>query len=122
VPRYRAVPRFPATSRDLSLEVPIDLPASAVVSALVHAESEATTEGDDPPRLSAGDRGRARIEVLEDYRGQGVPDGHRALLLRLHYRAESRSVTDAEVQERHAAVVDAACRALRARAPTIKPR
>jgi phenylalanyl-tRNA synthetase beta chain len=130
VPRYRPVPRFPATSRDLSLEVPLDLPASAVVSALVHAESEAPVSsrpsgadgGDDPPRLSVGDRGRARIEVLEDYRGQGVPEGHRALLLRLHYRAEGRSVTDAEVQERHAAVVDAACRALRARAPSVKPR
>jgi phenylalanyl-tRNA synthetase beta chain len=121
VPRYRAVPRFPSTARDLSLEVPLDLPAAAVIAALVEAEATAVG-GEDPPRLSAGDRSRERIEVLEDYRGQGVPDGQRALLLRLHYRAEGRSVTDAEVQERHAAVVEAACAILRERAPSVRPR
>ena len=36
-------------------------------------------------------------------------DGRRALLLRLHYRAATRSVTDSEVQSLHDAIVTRAC-------------
>jgi phenylalanyl-tRNA synthetase beta chain len=122
VVRYAALPRFPATSRDLSLEIPIDLPAARIVDALRQAEAEVPATGDDPPRLAAGDRGQGAVEVLEDYRGQGVPEGSRALLLRLHYRATHRSVTDDEVQGRHAEIVERACQALRDRAPSIRTR
>lgn len=102
----REIPRFPATSRDLSLEIPVALPAAAVVAALRLAATAAPATGDDPPR--PGDA----IEVLEDYRGAGVPEGHRALLLRLHYAAAGRTLTDAEVQALHDALVDAARRTL----------
>jgi phenylalanyl-tRNA synthetase beta chain len=122
VPGYEAVPRFPATSRDLSLEVPVELPAARVVAALLAAESDVAPTGDDPARLAPGDTSGARIEVLEDYRGEGVPAGARALLLRLHYRAQGRSVTDAEVQARHQALVEHACAALRKDAVAVRPR
>ena len=121
VPTFEAVPRFPATSRDLSLEVPIDLPASRVVAALQAAEAEVPVDGERPVRLAPGDTSSARIEVLDDYR-DGVPEGARALLLRLHYRAPGRSVTDAEVQTRHQALVDHACEALRKDAPSVRTR
>ncbi|MBL8969602.1 MAG: hypothetical protein JNK56_03420, partial [Myxococcales bacterium] len=62
------------------------------------------------------------IELLEDYRGAGVPEGHRALLLRLHYAAAGRTVTDLEVSPQHAAIVERACLALRERAPGVRPR
>ena len=124
-PRYRDLPRFPSTSRDLSLEIPIDLPAAVVVAALRDAADRIETSrppAEDVPRLAAGDRGREAIEVREDYRGEGIPAGARALLLRLHYRARERSVTDAEVQELHAAIVERACETLRPRAPGIRSR
>jgi phenylalanyl-tRNA synthetase beta chain len=70
--------------------MPIALPAAAVLAALRSAAEPGT--GDDPVHLQA-----EGIEVLEDYRGAGVPDGHRALLLRLHYAAAARTLTDAEV-------------------------
>ena len=112
----REIARFPVTSRDLSLEIPVTLPASAVVTALRTAAGEAAVSGDDPPRLDDA------IEVLEDYRGAGVPEDHRALLLRLHYAAAGRTLTDAEVQALHAAIVEATCADLRRRAPTVRAR
>ncbi|MBA3549825.1 MAG: hypothetical protein H0T76_25375 [Nannocystis sp.] len=51
-----------------------------------------------------------------------MPAGHRALLLRLHYAAHSRSVTDTEVQTLHAAIVEHACAHLRTLAATVRPR
>ena len=119
---YTEVPRFPSTARDLSLEIPTDLPAADVVDALRRAEAEGVPDGDDPPRLASGERGNAAIEVIEDYRGEGIADGQRALLLRLHYRARARSITDAEVQARHEAVVETAMATLRPRAPKVRQR
>ncbi len=113
----REIPRFPATSRDLSLEVPIALPAAEVLAALRSAGAAQPASGDDPVHLQADG-----MEVLEDYRGAGVPEGHRALLLRLHYAAAGRSVTDLEVSPQHAAIVERACLALRGRAPGVRPR
>lgn len=112
----REIARFPVTSRDLSLEIPVTLPASAVVAALRSSSAAAAVTGDDPPRLDGS------IEVLEDYRGAGVPADHRALLLRLHYGAAGRTLTDAEVQALHAAIVEQATAELRTRAPTVRAR
>ncbi|MCR9165486.1 MAG: phenylalanine--tRNA ligase subunit beta [Nannocystaceae bacterium] len=121
VARHQALPRFPSTSRDLSLEIPIRTPASAVTDALARAEAKAE-HAQDGPRLAQGDTAGGAIEIVEDYRGAGVPEGHRALLLRLHYRAPGRSVTDDEVQALHGAVVQAAVAALCADVPSIRVR
>ncbi|MEZ4430355.1 MAG: hypothetical protein R3A51_21965 [Nannocystaceae bacterium] len=112
--RHGSIPRFPETSRDLSLELPITVPAADVVEAL---EVGATAilealEGDDPIRLVGAGAAAQAIEVLEDYRGKGIPDGRRALLLRLHYGAAGRSVTDAEAQVVHQQIVERAQRSL----------
>ncbi|MGH1340695.1 MAG: phenylalanine--tRNA ligase subunit beta [Nannocystales bacterium] len=121
VARHQTLPRFPSTSRDLSLEIPIRTAASRVVDALLGAEAKAE-HSEDGPRLSQGDTAGGAIEIVEDYRGKGVPEGHRALLLRLHYRAPQRSVTDDEVQALHAAVVAAALAELQAVAASIRVR
>ncbi len=121
VARHQTLPRFPSTSRDLSLEIPIRTPAASVVEALMTAEGKAE-HTPDGPRLSRGDTAGGAIEIVEDYRGKGVPQGHRALLLRLHYRAPARSVTDDEVQILHAAVVEAAVTKLKASAASIRVR
>lgn len=121
VARHQTLPRFPSTSRDLSLEIPITTPAAVIVDALGTAEAGAE-HAQDGPRLSRGDTAGGAIELVEDYRGQGVPEGHRALLLRLHYRAPERSVTDDEVQALHAAVVASALAALKTSIPSIRVR
>lgn len=128
---FVALPRFPTTSRDLSLDLAVELPAAEVVAALEAAAAgdaaravQAELSADDPPRLSPGDAGEGAvaIAVVEDYRGQGVDDGRRALLLRLGYRASERTVTDDEVQALHAAIVEAALETLRRRDPRARAR
>ena len=96
------------------------LPAAEVVAALRDAARACLASGEDPVQLQGS--GQGGVEVLEDYRGAGVPDAHRALLLRLHYAASGRSVTDAEVQALHAAIVEHACARLRGQAPSVRPR
>jgi phenylalanyl-tRNA synthetase beta chain len=112
---FEAVPRFPATTRDVSIDLADAVVASQVIetirrqdASIVPAES-----ADDPARLQRGDRGDGAIEVVEAYRGEGVAPGRRALLLRLHYRAKERSVTDGEVQAHHDAVVEGTVAQLR---------
>jgi len=126
VAKFSPLPRFPATSRDVSLEVPQSLPSSVVIDALREAAAAIDQSGppdsEDPPRLARGDEGDAAVEVVEDYRGEGISTEHKALLVRLYYRAGRRSVTDAEVQLLHDAIVSRACEALAAAAPGIRRR
>jgi phenylalanyl-tRNA synthetase beta chain len=105
VPQLRALPRFPATSRDLSLDVAVAVPAATIVAQVEEIAASVAGDGDDPPRLGVGDRGDAAIELVEDYRGEGIAPGRRALLVRMHYRCASRSVTDVEVQSLHELIV-----------------
>ena len=110
------LPRFPATSRDISLDLAVEISAATVVAALARsaaALSDPPSDPDDPVVLAPADHGRTAIEVVEDYRGKGVEPGRRALLLRLGYRAHGRSVSDAEVQARHEAIIAGALDDLR---------
>jgi len=114
VPIAHERPRFPATSRDLSLEIPTTFAAVKVVDALVAAAAAAAperTSGDDPARL-LGDGIAPGVEVVEDYRGRGIDEGRRALLLRLHYRAAGRTLTDGEIHKLHDVIVQGAIEAL----------
>ena len=124
-----ALPRFPATRRDLSLDLAVDLPAAEVVEAILEAAAseaaaavQAELSTDDPPRLAPDDAGHRAVEVVEDYRGQGVDEGRRALLLRLGYRARERTVTDDEVQRLHTVLVEQALQRLRPRDPQARAR
>ncbi len=121
VPQFAAVPRFPGTARDLSIDVSIALPVARIVAALDAAAARNVGEGEDPPRLvpaqwraHGDDVGSGAIVLIEDYRGEGVAPSRRALLLRMHYGARTRSVTDAEVQQSYEATVESACAELRA--------
>ena len=91
------LPRHPAIARDVSLLVDVDVPAARVEEAL-----RATHE-----TLLVG------AEVVEDYRDPAhVPAGKKALLWALTYRAPDRTLTDAEVEAAHEALVGRACQDL----------
>jgi phenylalanyl-tRNA synthetase beta chain len=122
VPQFTAVPRFPRTSRDVSLDVAITLPVRRVIDALAAAALRHEPAGEDPPRLVAGDRGTGSIELVEDYRAQGIAAGRRALLLRMHYACRTRSMTDAEVQPSYEKTVEDACAELRSVDPDVRRR
>jgi phenylalanyl-tRNA synthetase beta chain len=122
---YRELARFPASARDLSLDLSITVPASVVVEIFGEAACKLAGEraaSEDPVVLESSSDARSAIELREDWRGQGVADGRRALLLRLHYRARERSVTDVEVQALHDALVERASTKLLAIDPDLRVR
>ena len=80
--RAQALPRFPSSSRDVSIVVDATLPATAVRGTIRRAA---------PPTLVS-------VEEFDRYQGKGVADGRCSLSLRLVFRAADRTLTDAEVQ------------------------
>lgn len=74
---------YPAATQDLSLMVAIDVPAAAVAAAV---------------RDGAGEL-LEHLELVDDYRGQGVPVGAKSLTFALRFRAEDRTLTAAEASE-----------------------
>jgi phenylalanyl-tRNA synthetase beta chain len=89
--RFQSLPRFPASARDLSLVVREDVPAGDVE----HAARDA-----------AGDLAE-EVALFDRFVGGSVPAGHASLALHVVYRAPDRTLTDVDVDARHALVVAA---------------
>ncbi len=87
--RFVPLPRFPSSSRDMSLVVRDDVAAGDVE----HAAREA-----------AGDLAE-QVALFNRFVGGSVPAGHASLALHVVYRAPDRTLTDADVDARHAQVV-----------------
>jgi phenylalanyl-tRNA synthetase beta chain len=119
---FEGIEAFPSTARDLSLDVRIDLHASTIVEQLSAAALEVLSESEAGVELADAGPSRGEIEIVEDYRGRGVEEGRRALLLRLQYRAAGRTITDAEVQPLHAEIVRRVCVSLASSDPGVRAR
>jgi phenylalanyl-tRNA synthetase beta chain len=95
--RYAPVPRLPAVTRDIALVVREEVPAGNVEKVI---------------RDAAGDLCES-VQIFDVFRGPSLPAGHRSLAFHVVYRdpraatapSEARTLTDREVDERHAAVV-----------------
>lgn len=84
------IPRFPAVTRDISLFVDEYLPAGDVLALIEQAQV---------PLME-------RVTVLEEYRDpQKVPAGKKGLLWSITYRSHQSTLTDAEVDSAHEAIV-----------------
>jgi phenylalanyl-tRNA synthetase beta chain len=81
--RYQPLPTQPALVRDLSLVLPAGVTAAAVKDVL-RREGGALLE---------------RLEVLDEYRGPGLPEGTRGVTWRCTFRDPegTRTLTDREV-------------------------
>ena len=90
--RAVAPPRFPSAARDISFWIAANVDADAQRSAM----------------QAAGESLLQNVAVLEDFRdGRFVPPGQKGMLWTLTYRAEDRTLTDAEVDAAHARVLGA---------------
>jgi phenylalanyl-tRNA synthetase beta chain len=87
--RFTPLPRFPASTRDLAVVVADAVPAGEVERAV---------------REAAGDLAE-EVALFDRFAGGAVPAGHASLALHVVYRAPDRTLTDAEVDQRHARVV-----------------
>jgi phenylalanyl-tRNA synthetase beta chain len=99
-PQYSAIPRLPAATRDLSLVVRDDVLAGSVVSLLERAGGELCE----------------RVELLGLFRGGSLAAGQKSLTFRIVCRdprariphAEARTLTDKEVDELQARMLQTA--------------
>jgi phenylalanyl-tRNA synthetase beta chain len=89
--RFASLPRFPASTRDLAVVVRDDVPAGDVE----HAARDA-----------AGDLAE-EVTLFDRFVGGPVPSGHASLALHVVYRAPDRTLTDADIDARHALVLAA---------------
>ncbi len=74
---------FPAATQDVSLVVGADVPAGEIRATL--------SEG-------AGDLLES-VRLVDDYRGDGLPEGSKSLTFALRFRADDRTLTAAEATE-----------------------
>jgi phenylalanyl-tRNA synthetase beta chain len=82
--RYQPLPTTPATTFDLALLVPDEKTASEVEVVL---------------RRSGGEL-LERVELFDEYRGVGLPEGVRSLAWRLTFRDPVRTLRDKEIEGR----------------------
>lgn len=87
--KYRAISRFPAISQDLAVVVGVDVPTAQVAAAL---------------RKYAGADLEA-LELFDVYEGAQVGAGKRSLAYRLTFRAQNRTLSDADVNKVRAKIV-----------------
>ena len=74
---------FPAATQDVSLVLRADVPAAEVRAALAEGAGELLES----------------VRLVDDYRGQGVPEGQKSLTFALRFRATDRTLTAAEASE-----------------------
>ncbi len=86
--RAAPLPRFPAAHRDLAVLAAGGVPAATVVQTIRQAGQGLLSE----------------VRLFDVYTGQGIPEGTRSLAFALTYRAEDRTLTDAEVERVHGAI------------------
>lgn len=98
----RPIPRYPSSSRDVSLLVPRRLAASAAIEVVERLA--------DPCIES--------ISVFDEYTGAGIDEADKALGYTIVYRAGDRTLTEAEVTALHGRVVGELAEQLRARVRT----
>ncbi len=89
--RFSALPRFPSSTRDLAVVVAADVAAGEVERAV---------------REVAGDLAE-QVVLFDRFVGGAVPANHASLAVHVVYRAADRTLTDAEVDARHAQVLSA---------------
>jgi len=76
------IPRHPSIVRDIAIVIASVVPAADVRKTI--QESAADT--------------LSHVEEFDRYEGKGIPDGYISLALRLTFRANDRTLTDAEVR------------------------
>ena len=88
-PQLRPIPRFPGSTRDVSLLLAEAIPAGRIEEVIA----------------GAGEALVSRVRLLEDYRDAKLGAGQKSMLWSIEYRSPDRTLTDAEVDRAHEAIV-----------------
>jgi phenylalanyl-tRNA synthetase beta chain len=103
VPAFRTIPATPAVELDIALLVPEGTTAADVEQVI---------------RKSGGEL-LERIELFDEFRGAGLPAGHRSVAWRLTFRHPERTLRDKEVEGRRDKLLRTLENELRVRARTV---
>jgi phenylalanyl-tRNA synthetase beta chain len=87
--RYQPLPKFPTAARDLALLIDTTVPLAAI--------ERAVNELAIPEQFG--------FRLFDLYAGKELPAGKHSIALSLRYRAADRTLTDEEVAEMHARIV-----------------
>jgi len=87
--QMQPIPRFPGSTRDVSLLLAAELPAARVIE-LIERVAEPLVQ---------------RVRLLEVYRDPKLGDGRKSMLWSIEYRSADRTLTDAEVDKAHETIV-----------------
>lgn len=88
--RYRPLPSTPAAVFDLALLVPDGTTAATVANSLRKAGGDLLED----------------VELFDEFRGAGIPEGHRSLAWRLTLRHPERTLRDKEIDGRRARLLE----------------
>ncbi|MEO0847353.1 MAG: phenylalanine--tRNA ligase subunit beta, partial [Cyanobacteria bacterium J06648_1] len=89
-PKFKTYSTYPGSGRDLAFFAPLDLSVDAITKAMT----------------KAGGKLLQQVEVFDEYKGKGVPEGQRSLAFNLLYQAGDRTLTDKDVDPVHQKVRD----------------
>ena len=78
-----AITAYPAATQDLSLVVGTDVPAGEVLAALIEGAGDLLEDA----------------RLVDDYRGEGLPQGSKSLTFALRFRARDRTLTAVQATE-----------------------
>jgi phenylalanyl-tRNA synthetase beta chain len=87
--QMRSIPKFPGSTRDVSLLLEAAIPASRVADVIANVQEPLVTG----------------VRLLEDYRDAKLGEGMKSMLWSIAYRAPDRTLTDVEVDKAHEAIV-----------------
>lgn len=87
--QMKVIPRFPASTRDVSLLLAIEIPAARVIEVIEHVAEPLVQQ----------------IRLLEDYRDAKLGGGKKSMLWSIEYRSPERTLTDVEVDKAHEIIV-----------------
>jgi phenylalanyl-tRNA synthetase beta chain len=87
---FKPLPIFPSVRRDVAMIVPENLMHDAVLQVVKQTK---------PQNLES-------VELFDVFRGKNVPDGQKSMAYAFTYRNPERTLTDAEVNAAHQAVVE----------------
>ncbi len=96
---YREVPKYPSSTRDISLIVKEDV-TNSDINILINKEGAGLVKG---------------VRLFDLYSGRQIPDGKKGLAYRVEYQHASRTLEDSEVNEVHSRICDALVQVLGAK-------
>ena len=79
--KYKALPKYPATSRDLAMLVEVDVNAADIEKAMTKAAGQNLTQ----------------ITLFDVYTGKQVEEGKKSLAFSLTFQSNDKTLTDAEI-------------------------